>query len=110
MACYIEVKDVKPIKCGEVLTYRLLSQEHGCVKGCCSGINFIMGNEYNEAGVHDDQEGFLIIEGSGWLKVGTEEIRLNPDMSIIVPAGVAHCMKKDPDVKQLKVFWFHAAV
>ena len=66
--------------------------------------------DYPVAQTHEDQEGFLVVEGRGWARVGNEEFRLEPDLSFIAPAGVNHAFKKELDSKPLKIFWFHAAV
>ncbi|HEX7712609.1 MAG TPA: cupin domain-containing protein [Bacillota bacterium] len=110
MSCYIRVKDAEVEQQGPSKTYLLLSDKQGSVKGCCSGLNLLLNEEYNTPGVHEDQEGFFVIEGTGWAKFGDEEFRLEPDMAMLAPAGVAHCMKKDPGAKVLKVLWFHAAI
>ncbi len=111
MSCFINCKEVNG--CEEtknVMTYRLLSEKQGCTKGCCSGINYVYAEEYPTPGVHEDQEGFLVLAGTGWAKVGGEEFRLEPDVCFIAAKGVAHCVKKDPGVEFVKIFWFHAAV
>lgn len=111
MSCFINIKEVQG-KGNEngVIGYRMLTEDQGCIKGCRSGINYIYNEEYLTPGVHEDQEGFLVMEGTGVAKVGEEEFKLEPDMCFIAAKGVAHCMKKDPEVKFLKVFWFHSAV
>lgn len=111
MNCFINRKEVQVnTETKNVKGYHLLSEKQGCVKGCCSGINYVYMEEYSSPGVHDDQEGFLVLEGTGWAKVGGEEFRLEPDVCFLAAKGVAHCMKKAPGVEYLKVFWFHAAV
>ncbi len=111
MKYYINAKDVE--LCGDPniqMGHDMLSEKQGCVNGCCSGLVYSYTSEYPTPAIHDDQEGFIIIEGSGWAKVGDQEFRLEPDVSFIVPKGVAHCVKKDPDIKHMKYFYFHAAV
>jgi gentisate 1,2-dioxygenase len=111
MSCFIRISEVQGCEeTKKVMTYPLLSEKQGCVKGCCSGINYVYAEEYPTPGVHDDQEGFLVMEGSGWAKVGGEEFRLEPDMCFIAPKGVPHCVKKDSETEFVKIFWFHSAV
>jgi len=80
--------------------YRLLDEENGCAAGCFTGVSM----------KHEDQEGFYVVEGTGWARVGDQEFRIEPDGSFMVPAQTAHTLKKDPDSEPLKVFWFHAPV
>lgn len=110
MSCFIKRKDVKGIDMDGLVVFRMLDEAHGCVAGCCSGINVYTATEYLTPGVHEDQEGFLVLEGTGWAKVGDEEFRIEPEVAYLAPAGVKHCVKKDPGSKVLKIFWFHSAV
>jgi mannose-6-phosphate isomerase-like protein (cupin superfamily) len=91
-------------------SFPLLNDVHGCVKGCCTGIIIYTAVEYPSANVHEDQEGFIVMEGAGWAKVGAEEFRLETDTAFIVPAGINHTIKRDPNSKSIKLFWFHAAI
>ena len=74
---------------GKRTGYELIGEKDGCVNGCRCGVSVYTREEYDltHAGAHDDQEGFFV-----------------------VPAGVKHCMKCEPDSGFCKVFWFHAAV
>lgn len=111
MNCYINRKEVKADGDPKIsIGYNMLSEKQGCVKGCCSGIVYVYTGDYPAPGVHDDQEGFLVLEGTGWAKVGDEEFRLEPDVCFIAAKGVAHCVKKDPGVEYIKYFYFHSAV
>lgn len=113
MKHYVSLKDV-PVKDPNnkiFLGYDLLGEQTGCVSGCKAGVGIFISDEYNKPGIHyETQEGFFVLEGSGWTKIGDEEIKLEPGMSYLVPANVLHCSKKDPDSKGLKVFFFHAKV
>lgn len=91
-------------------SYSLLDANNGCVNGCCTGISIYGLTEYSTPGIHDDQEGFCVLEGMGYAKVGDQEFRLEPETSFIAPAGVPHTIKRDQDSKPVKVFWFHSAV
>ena len=106
----VSLKDAMPIQGAGHVSYNLLDQKNGCVNGCKTGISIYDSLEYSKPGVHDDQEGFLVTEGTGWARLGDKEIKLEADVSFIVPAGVEHSIKRDPGTKFVKVFWFHSAV
>ncbi len=110
MNCFIKLTDVVPIKEDGHISYEMLTEKNGCVAGCCAGISIFPETEYPLAAVHDDQEGFCVLEGSGLAKVGKQEFPIEPEVSFIVPAGTPHCIKKDPASKPVKVFWFHSAI
>jgi len=90
--------------------FRLLDERNGCVSGCKTGISLYVSETYGPPGVHDDQEGFVVLSGSGWAKIGGEEFRLKPETSFIAPAKTPHSIRKDSGTDGVKVFWFHAAV
>lgn len=97
---------------GKRTGYDLLGENEGCVNGCRCGVSIYTRTEYNleHAGAHEDQEGFFVLEGHGKALIGDDEITLEPGVCFMVPAGVKHCMKREPDCEYCKVFWFHAAV
>jgi quercetin dioxygenase-like cupin family protein len=109
MPRYVRREDVQGITGPGHVSYPMLGPQHGCANGFSSGFTICHGTEYNPPGAHDDQEGFVVMEGRGWAKVGNEEFRVAPDTCFIVPAGVPHALKKDPDSPDLKVCWFHGA-
>jgi len=88
----------------------VLTQENGCVAGCKAGFTFYENTEFSKGGVHDDQEGFLVLEGSGRARFGYQEFDVYPGLTMIAPAGVSHSIKKNADSVPVKVFWFHSAV
>jgi mannose-6-phosphate isomerase-like protein (cupin superfamily) len=110
MSYFIARKDVQGTAMPGHVSYRLLSEAHGCVAGFSSGITIYTGTEYPATGVHADQEGFVVMEGTGWARVGGEEHRLEPDVCFIAPAGVPHSIKRDAASPNLKVCWFHGAI
>ncbi len=110
MPCYVRLRDVKGTMGRGHVSHPMLGAEHGCVNGFSSGFTFCGALEYAAPGVHEDQEGFVVVEGRGWAKVGAEEFRLEPDTCFIAPAGVPHAMRKDRDSPDLKVCWFHGAI
>jgi mannose-6-phosphate isomerase-like protein (cupin superfamily) len=110
MKYYKSLKEATPAQDAGHISYDLLGEQNGCVNGCKTGISIYDSLEYGKPGVHTDQEGFLVIEGTGWARLGDQEVRLEADVSFIAPAGVPHTIKRDPESKHVKVFWFHSAV
>ena len=92
------------------ISYPMLDEANGCVHGFSSGITYYTETEYPTPGDHEDQEGFVVLEGTGWARVGEEERRLEPDVCFIAPAGVAHTIRRDPQSGHVKVCWFHGAI
>lgn len=88
----------------------LLTEEHGCLAGCRSGLLWYTQLEYRQGGVHSDQEGFFVLEGTGSAQVGDEEFALAPGVSFIAPPGCYHAIKRDQSCQHIKLFFFHAAV
>ncbi len=87
----------------------LLNQENGCAAGCRTGLLYYRQTEFIQGGVHDDQEGFYVLEGSGRAKVGECEFSISPGSSFIAPAGKEHYICRDEDCPYVKLFFFHAA-
>ena len=110
MQYFVKRSDVEPMNEDGHQSYEMLTAKNGCVAGCCTGISLYPGTEYPVAAVHDDQEGFCVLEGYGWARVGDAEFPIEPEVSFIVPAGTPHCIKKNPASKPVKVFWFHSAI
>jgi mannose-6-phosphate isomerase-like protein (cupin superfamily) len=110
MSVFVNRRDIQGLSMPGHISYPMLDVAHGCVAGFKSGITVYTATEYPSTGVHEDQEGFVVMEGTGWAKVGDEEQRLEPDVCFIAPAGVAHCIKRDKDSPHLKVCWFHGAI
>lgn len=88
----------------------VLDESQGCVNGCKAGITTYSNEDYKVAGVHDDQEGFYVVSGTGYAKFGDEECKIIPGITMIAPAGVPHQIKADSKATPVVVFWFHAAV
>ena len=78
--------------------------------GCSAGVTFCPHTEYGKPAAHEDQEGFFVIEGTGFLCMDGQDIPVKPDTVIILPPGVTHTFKRNADSVPLKFFWFHAAV
>ncbi len=111
MIPYVNLSEVMERE-GRKTGYTLLDERHGCVNGSRCGVSFYTREEYREkgVGVHEDQEGFFVLEGTGKALIGDEEIDLKPGVCFMVPAKTPHIMKKSKDCDVCKVFWFHAAV
>lgn len=110
MDCYRHLREVEVIMRDGVKNYQLLTASNGCVNGCCAGISIFSNTEYAMANTHEDQEGFFVISGDGWAKVGETEFPIEPMTSFIVPAGVSHTVKRNAESTPVTLFWFHAAV
>jgi mannose-6-phosphate isomerase-like protein (cupin superfamily) len=88
----------------------LITSLDGAVNGFSLGVSYYTQDTYGEPGVHDDQEGFYVLEGSGMARVGDEEFPISPGAAFIAPKGVPHTIRKDPHVTYVKVLWSHGAV
>lgn len=110
MKPYADLAEVKKSEGEGKTSYRLLDERHGCTAGCATGISYYRGTEYGKPGVHADQEGFLVISGSGYAKIGEEEFKVHPGVSFIAPAKTAHTIKRDNTCDAVEVFWFHAGI
>lgn len=110
MKYYVSLKDVEETIRPDYISRYLVNEKNGCVNGCKTGISCHIKTEYPTPHIHEDQEGFLVLEGTGWAKVGDQEFLLKPDVAFIVPAGVEHTIKREKEAESVKVFWFHAAI
>jgi mannose-6-phosphate isomerase-like protein (cupin superfamily) len=88
----------------------LIGQANGATKGFCVGIGIYSLDRYLEPGIHDDQEGFYVVEGCGKARVGDAEFDIRPGSAFIAQKGVPHCIKRNPDSGPIKVVWCHGAV
>ncbi len=92
-------------------SFRMLGEAQGCVYGCSSGVADYTSTEYRIAPQgHPDQEGFVVLEGVGWAKVGDEEQRVGPGDCFVAPAHAPHGVRRDPAVPRLRVCWFHGGI
>lgn len=110
MSCHVNSEDVKPIQQEGHYSRHLIDEQHGAVKGYKIGIAEYTTEEFLTPGIHDDQEGFYVIEGEGWAKVGEEEFPIKPGSAFIAPKDTAHTVKKNPDSVPVKLVWSHGAV
>jgi mannose-6-phosphate isomerase-like protein (cupin superfamily) len=110
MSYFVNKKQAQSVSAKENFSYPMLDESNGCVAGFKAGISVVTALEYSTPGVHQDQEGFVVLEGRGWAKIGAEECALEPEMCFIAPAGVPHSIKRDPGSAYVKVCWFHGAI
>jgi mannose-6-phosphate isomerase-like protein (cupin superfamily) len=89
---------------------RLLGDEHGAECGFCVGISYYDADQYVAPGVHEDQEGFYVLEGTGTADVGGAEFSIRPGSSFLAAKGVPHRIRRDPASGPIKVLWTHGAV
>ena len=109
MSYFARKEEVTPRPGPGHVSYRLLTEKNGCVNGCYAGISVYDTTTYQTPGCHDDQEGFVVLSGTGWAKIGEEEQAIEPGMVFIAPKGVLHCIKTASEQEPVAVFWFHAA-
>ena len=89
---------------------RLIGPEQGAVRGFSIGLGFYDNHDYLAPGVHDDQEGFYVLAGTGTAQVGGAEFTIRPGAAFLAPAGVPHRMKRDRGSVPLRVLYAHGAV
>lgn len=89
---------------------QLIGAAHGAVRGFCVGIACYDKEDYGTPGIHEDQEGFYVLEGSGMARVGADEFRVGPGSAFIAARGVPHTMRRDRNSPPIKVLWCHGAV
>ena len=109
MIHYVKIEDVLGKKEKKV-GYTLLNEESGCVNGCTCGVSLYRAKEYGKISSHDDQEGFLILEGRGTAYIDGEELEIEAGMCFMIPAHTEHAVKVAQDCDMCKIFWFHAAI
>ena len=110
MNIYTSEADSQRVVFDEYRFIPLLDQENGCRGGCRCGILEYTQLDYFQGGVHEDQEVFYVLSGTGYAKVGDREFPLFPGVCFAALPGQYHAMKRDKDVPYLRLFFFHAAV
>lgn len=88
----------------------LIGRKNGARNGFCLGISVYYAEEYGECGVHKDQEGFYVLEGTGKAKIGNLEFDISPGISFLVQAHVPHTIKKNSGSVPIKLMYAHGAV
>lgn len=87
----------------------LLGPAQGGRAGCRAGVLYYRQTAYLQGGVHDDQEGFYVLEGTGAARVGEVEFPLSPGSCFLAPPGVYHAIRRDETCPWIKLFYFHAS-
>jgi mannose-6-phosphate isomerase-like protein (cupin superfamily) len=91
-------------------SYQLFDQENTPIPGSNAMLNLFYSAEYPATpGVHEDNEGFYVIGGTGSIKIEGSEYDLIPGTAILVPAGLHHALRKTGE-EDLKVFIYHFPV
>lgn len=111
MKPYVTSEEVMQAQGDNHGSYKLLTEENGCVAGCCSGISFYASDKFSERpGRHADQEGFYVLEGEGYAKLDDLVFPIKKGDSFIAAAGVAHTIRRNESSEGVKVFWFHSSL
>jgi mannose-6-phosphate isomerase-like protein (cupin superfamily) len=90
-----------------VQTYRIFTPENTPISNSTSSLGIYQTEEYPPMGIHDDNEGFFVVDGHGKVQLGDIETDISPNMAFFAPAGVPHSIKKDPGSSDLKIFLYH---
>lgn len=111
MKPYVTIEEIIEKQGADARTHRFLTEENGCVNGCCSGTTIYADYEFSDhPGCHKDQEGFYVLEGEGYAKLGDLEFPIKAGDSFVALAGVPHTVKTKQGCQPVKVFWFHSAI
>ena len=86
MERFVSIKDVAGVPGPGHISYDMLDESNGCLNGCCCGVSVYTETEYQTPGCHDDQEGFMVLSGSGFARLGAEERAVCKGTAFIVPA------------------------
>ncbi len=109
MACFKKLSDAREIISGHGHgSFPLLGEEEGCTNECAAGISYYSSPEYTPPAVHDFQEGFIVLSGTGYVTIGFEEFFAEENTAFIAAAGTEHRMRCIRESEPLTVFWFHA--
>lgn len=110
MKIYCHEKDARQFSSDNHFGCTLIDEQNGAKKEFGMGISCYFWNEYGKPGVHNFQEGFYVLEGSGTAKIGNEEFKIIPGSAFIAADGVPHSFKKDADVEYVKILYSHGSV
>lgn len=89
------------------VNYSIFYDENTPIPGASASAAIYLNNEYPAPGVHEDNEGFFVYEGTGFARVGEQEQAIRPGCCFYAPAGTPHQIKKASDCVELKIFLFH---
>jgi mannose-6-phosphate isomerase-like protein (cupin superfamily) len=110
MSIHVHEDNVAKIEDNNHAGAELIGEQNGAVNGYSLGIAIYYLETYTTPGIHDDQEGFYVVEGSGKAKVGDEEFDIHPGSAFIAQKGAPHSIKRNPDSGPVKVVWSHGPV
>ena len=108
----MEPQFVREIHSGDVknfpgaLSYQLFNETNSPINGFSAMFNEFTNDTYLKPGIHEDNEGFYVVEGSGSIQIANQEFTLGPGSAMIVPANTLHAIKKN-SANCLKIFLFH---
>lgn len=102
--------DIMPNEFPGHLSYNCLNGQTGCQNGCCAGLSIYSSVEFQQPGVHDDQECFFVLEGAGELMNGDAVYPLEPGVFFLVAPGSPHTIRSRSGEQPIRVIWFHAAI
>lgn len=88
----------------------LIDESNGAKNGFCMGISYYHLTEFSAPGVHEDQEGFYVLEGFGAASIGGEVFDISPGSSFVALDGVPHSIRRHKDSLPVKVLWSHGAI
>ena len=103
-----KTKDSPFLTFGNHIGTTLLSYEHGTTKDFSMGISIYTETEFSTPGIHDVQEVFYVLEGSGYLKLENEEFYIEAGDAFVVKPNTYHTMKKIDENSTLKLIWIHS--
>ena len=90
-----------------VVSYPLFDAGNAPVSGCAVMVNHFRNRAYPaDLGVHDDNEGFYVVEGTGKYIIRGREYDLRAGTSMFAPAGMPHGLKNTGE-GPLVVFIYH---
>ena len=104
---FSEADMTKPREAAGATNYPIFDDGTAPCAGCNASVNFYVCIEYPVHGVHDDNEGFYVVKGTGTAKVGDEEQAIHPGSFFYAPAHVHHAIKKDAESEPMQVVLFH---
>lgn len=87
--------------------YPIFKSGNAPIEGCSASVGVYDATEYPAMGVHDDNEGFYVLEGCGKAVCADVEFDIVPGTAFYAPAGVAHAIKKNIGSQDIKIFLHH---
>jgi quercetin dioxygenase-like cupin family protein len=101
----IQLKKTNPSVTGGVV----LNSANGCTNGARMGISYYSDEKYQTCGVHDDQELFYVLDGTGFVLLGEKEYPITVGSVFVATPGTPHSIRRNEDSPPIKILWFHGA-